>query len=57
VHVDCSPEFRDLVEQFLDFISHEVRARELSFQAGDGDYIKEWKIEDYQLTVSIRQSD
>ncbi|MDP3066150.1 MAG: isoleucine--tRNA ligase, partial [Methanobacteriaceae archaeon] len=57
VYVDCSPEFQGLVEPFLDFISQEVRAQELSFQAGDGEYSKEWKIEDYELTVGIKKSE
>ncbi len=57
VYVDCSPEFQGLVEPFLDFISQEVRAQELSFQAGNGEYSKEWKIEDYELTVGIKKSE
>ena len=57
VNVDCSAEFQNLVKPFLEFISHEVRAIELTFQAPDGDYSKMWKIEDHELTVGIKQSD
>jgi len=57
VNVDCSAEFQNLVKPFLEFISHEVRAIELTFQAPDGDYSKKWKIEDHELTVGIKQSD
>jgi isoleucyl-tRNA synthetase len=57
VYVACSAEFRNLVKPFLEFISHEVRATELSFQGLAGDYTKEWKIEDHELTVGIDQSD
>lgn len=55
VSVDCSAEFYNLVKPFLDFISHEVRATELLFQAPDGDYTKDWKIEDHELIVGIKQ--
>ena len=55
VSVDCSAEFYNLVKSFLDFISHEVRATELLFQAPDGDYTKDWKIEDHELIVGIKQ--
>jgi isoleucyl-tRNA synthetase len=57
VYVDSSSEFQNLVMPFLDYVSHEVRATELSFLAQDGDYCKEWKIEDHELTVGIKQSD
>ncbi len=57
VDVACSAEFENLVKPFLDFISHEVRATELSFQAQDGGYRKQWKIEDHELTVGIKRSD
>ncbi|HNR26340.1 MAG TPA: class I tRNA ligase family protein, partial [Methanobacteriaceae archaeon] len=56
VNVDCSAEFQGLVKPFLEYISHEVRATEILFQAQDGDYHKKWKIEDHELTVGIKHS-
>lgn len=56
VYVNCSPEFRALVNPHLDFISHEVRAQNLQFTYEDGDYTKKWNIEDYKLTISIKKS-
>lgn len=56
VYVDCTPEFKSLVEPHLDFISHEVRAPNLVFELKEGDYTKKWNIEEYELTISILKS-
>jgi isoleucyl-tRNA synthetase len=57
VAVECSAEFQNLVKPFLEYISHEVRAKELSFQAQEDGYRKPWKIEDHELIVGIKQLD
>jgi isoleucyl-tRNA synthetase len=54
VGVDCSPEFKKLVEPHLGFISHEVRAEELQFGVLKGDYTKKWNIEEFELSISIK---
>ncbi|OEC86557.1 isoleucine--tRNA ligase, partial [Methanobacterium sp. A39] len=46
VFVECDEGFKELIKPFFDFISNEVRAEKLSFEAQEGDYTKEWKIED-----------
>lgn len=56
VYVDCSSEFKELVESHIDFISHEVRANELLFEIRDGDYNKKWNIEEHELYISIVKS-
>lgn len=56
VYVDCSSEFKELVEPHLDFISHEVRANDLLFEMIDGDYNKKWNIEEHELSISIVKS-
>jgi isoleucyl-tRNA synthetase len=56
VYVDCSPEFRKMVEPHLNFVSHEVRASKLLFGAVDGDYSKKWNIEEHGLSISIVKS-
>ncbi len=56
VYVDCSPEFEALIEPYLDFISHEVRAQKLLFKTQDGDYHKKWNIEEHELSISIIKS-
>lgn len=53
VSVDCSSEFKALVEKQMEFVGHEVRAEKISFNAEEGEYTKEWKIEEHELTVSI----
>lgn len=55
VILECSPEFKQLIENFTKFIAHEVRAEKFSFQSKKGDYTKEWKIEDYQVTISLNK--
>ena len=53
VFVDCSDNFQDIIENFVDFISHEVRADKFHFGSMEGDYTKDWKIEDHKLSISI----
>ena len=53
VSVDCSERFQELVEKQENFIANEVRAEKISFLKKEGDYTKEWKIEDHNLTLSI----
>ncbi|MGI6482923.1 MAG: isoleucine--tRNA ligase [Methanobacterium sp.] len=56
VYVDCSPEFRKMVEPHLNFVSHEVRAHNLLFDSVDGDYSKKWNIEKHELSIGILKS-
>ena len=56
VSVDCSSKFRGLIENFIDFISHEVRADKFAFGIENEDYTKQWKIEDEAVTVNIKES-
>jgi isoleucyl-tRNA synthetase len=56
VYVDCSAEFRELVEQHLDFISHEVRASKIEFGINTGKYRKKWNIENEKVDISIIKS-
>jgi isoleucyl-tRNA synthetase len=62
VAVDCSVDFRELVEPRLDFINHEVRSETLLFVTltedgqNEGQYYKEWKIEDENLKLSINRA-
>jgi isoleucyl-tRNA synthetase len=56
VYVDCSPEFKALVKPHIDFISHEVRAQNLLFEAEEADYSKKWNIEEHELAISIKKS-
>jgi isoleucyl-tRNA synthetase len=53
VYVDCSVEFRELVEEHLDFISREVRATKIAFRIKNGEYRKEWNIENEKIVISI----
>ncbi|MGZ7134566.1 MAG: isoleucine--tRNA ligase [Methanobacterium sp.] len=55
VFIESDEGFKNLIEPFLDFISHEVRAKELSFDFQEGDYTKAWKIEDENLKISINK--
>jgi isoleucyl-tRNA synthetase len=55
VFIECDKEFKDLIETFFDFISNEVRAEKMYFEAQDGDYTKEWKIEDENLRITIKK--
>jgi isoleucyl-tRNA synthetase len=57
VFVECDEGFKELIEPFLDFISNEVRAEKLIFEAQEGDYTKEWKIEDENLKITIKKTE
>ena len=57
VFIECDEEFKNLIEPFMGFISHEVRAQELSFGFQEGDYTKDWKIEDENLKIAIKKLD
>jgi isoleucyl-tRNA synthetase len=57
VYVDCGENFRELVEPFLEFICNEVRAQKILFQSLEGEYSKEWNIEDEKMTLSILKSE
>jgi isoleucyl-tRNA synthetase len=56
VYVDCGAKFRELVEQHLDFISHEVRATQIEFGINTGKYRKKWNIENEKVDISIIKS-
>jgi isoleucyl-tRNA synthetase len=56
VFVECDEGFKELVKPFFDFISNEVRAEKLSFEAQEGDYTKDWKIEDENLKITIKKT-
>jgi isoleucyl-tRNA synthetase len=56
VFVDCSDNFQDIIKNFVDFISHEVRADKFHFGSEDGDYTKDWKIEAHNLNISIAKA-
>lgn len=56
VSVGCDEGFKNLILPFMDFISHEVRAREVSFDFQEGDYTKDWKIEDENLKIAINKT-
>ncbi len=57
VFVECDEGFKQLIEPFFDFISNEVRAEKMAFEAQEGDYIKEWKIEDENLKITIKKAE
>jgi len=38
----------------MEFISNEVRAEKFIFEQAEGDYKKEWKIEEYELQIAIK---
>lgn len=54
IFVDCDQDFKQLIEGFMEFISHEVRAEKFHFGKEEGDYSKEWKIEDHLLNISMK---
>lgn len=54
VFVDCSVQFRDLIKNFLGFITHEVRADKFVFGKYSDSYSKEWIIEDEKLVITIK---
>lgn len=53
VAVECSSKFKSLIENFVEFISHEVRADTFTFGIKKEGYIKKWKIESEEVTVNI----
>ena len=53
VYVECSDDFQELIENFMNYISHEVRAEKFQFGIETGDYAKDWKIEDHNVRISI----
>ncbi|GAB4307886.1 MAG: isoleucine--tRNA ligase [Methanobacteriaceae archaeon] len=55
VYIQCSDHFKDLIQNFKDFISHEVRAETFNFAENKGDYTKKWKLEDEEILVSIKK--
>ena len=57
VTVECTDEFKDAVLPHQDYISNEVRTKELIFDNVDSEdgYIKEWKIEEEQLKIMIKE--
>ena len=57
VFVECDESFKELIKPFFDFISNEVRAEKLSFEAQEGDYTKDWKIEDENLKITIKKTE
>ncbi len=56
VEVNCSTLLQDLVQPHHDFMAHEVRAQKITFGENKGEYTKEWKIEDENLSVSIKKA-
>lgn len=56
VTVECSNEFMEAVINHQDYISNEVRTDKLTFEKIDDEgYIKEWKIEEEQLKILIKE--
>ena len=57
VAVECSEEFKDAVLPHQDYISNEVRTGNLEFNniSSDEGYTKEWKIEEEQLRIFIKE--
>ena len=56
VFLECDDDFKQLIENFLDFISHEVRAEQFNFGSESGDYAKEWKIEAHEVKITIKKA-
>ncbi|MBI5679300.1 MAG: isoleucine--tRNA ligase [Methanobacterium sp.] len=56
VFIECDHGFEELIDPFFDFISHEVRAEKMAFKHEEGDYTKEWKIEDENLKITIKKT-
>ena len=57
VIVECTSEFKDAVLPHVDYISNEVRTENLEFSniSSEDGYTKEWKIEDEQLKIFIKE--
>ena len=57
VTVECSPEFKEAVLPHQDYISNEVRTDKVEFEnisSAEG-YTKDWKIEEEQLKIFIKE--
>jgi isoleucyl-tRNA synthetase len=54
IFVECDTDFKQLIETFIEFISHEVRAKKFQFGTKTGDYTKCWTIEQFEVTITIR---
>jgi isoleucyl-tRNA synthetase len=55
IFVECDTDFKQLIETFIEFISHEVRAKKFQFGTETGDYTKSWTIEQFEVTITIRK--
>lgn len=55
VFLECDHVFKNLIGNFIDFISHEVRAKTLTLNYETGDYDKEWQIEDHKIKIGIKK--
>ncbi len=57
VVIDCSDEFGNIVKQHESYIANEVRTNKLVFDTitTDDGYVKDWKIEDEQLKIMIKE--
>lgn len=56
VTVECSNDFKDAVIAHQEYISNEVRTDKLEFETiVDDGYVKEWKIEEEQLKILIKE--
>ncbi len=57
VTVECSEEFKEAVLPHKDYISNEVRTANLEFNniSSEEGYTKEWKIEEEQLKIFIKE--
>jgi isoleucyl-tRNA synthetase len=53
VYIECDDDFQELVKNFINYISHEVRAEKFKFGIETGDYTKNWKIEDHNVSIRI----
>jgi len=57
VIVECSEDFKEAVLPHQDYISNEVRTAKLEFDniSSDEGYTKDWKIEEEQLKIFIKE--
>jgi len=55
IYVECDTDFKQLIETFIEFISHEVRAKKFHFGTETGDYNKSWTIEQFEVTITIKK--
>jgi isoleucyl-tRNA synthetase len=54
VYIECDNDFKKLIDSFKDFISNEVRAEKFHYGSDTGNYSKEWKIEDFDVKITIK---